>query len=457
MTIAAEKAVAEFDSASAMLRAVSRALRGEDFAHLGQDPARAAAVRASAALPLRLRQRLYALAGGGEGVRPDQLASVDMSAVAHWITGHYPENDYPGAVIGSSSGSIAHVCVAAGVPWLPQTLLVPVHATELDSEDAVGALEFGRRVAPPLLENNDDVILHQMHDGNQDRLMASRIAYFRLKWRRLPRAYEEFLGRALRPGAPVVVVEDGLTWPTTRVDDRHVFQTGAYGGLSAEEFLHGSPAVTEFLRRYGSRRDRFAAPEPDGASPEAEWGFEPELARHIEVWGRRAGHPVVRLSTPGPQDLSAPIADLLRQRQGNRDTGDLLVESFVMLDPVQADRTGLTPFWSVFGSRPCQRALADYVVKRHDSGDPVRDLYVLLFPNGVHSAGAAGPRDWSALAPYVTGKVRFLRGAAKRWPAHFDSLGSYGPALRSLPSKCADLSTIGLAKAAKELSRRPYA
>jgi hypothetical protein len=81
----------------------------------------------------------------------------------------------------------------------------------------------------------------------------------------------------------------------------------------------------------------------------------------------------------------------------------------------------------------------------------VHDLYVLIFPNGVRSAGAAGPADWATLAPYITGKVRFPTGTAKRWPAHFDSLGSYGPALRSLPTKGAEPPPIDLAQTAKEL------
>jgi hypothetical protein len=50
------------------------------------------------------------------------------------------------------------------------------------------------------------------------------------------------------------------------------------------------------------------------------------------------------------------------------------------------------------------------------------------------SAGAVPPADWSALGAHVTGTVRLAPGVSRRWPAHFDSLGSYGRLLRRLPT-----------------------
>ena len=46
--------------------------------------------------------------------------------------------------------------------------------------------------------------------------MVSRMTYFRIKWRELPAAYARFLAAHLAPGAPVVLVEDGSTWPVVR-------------------------------------------------------------------------------------------------------------------------------------------------------------------------------------------------------------------------------------------------
>lgn len=431
----AGRAVAAFDSATAMLRATANALRGKDFPHLGHGRLSATPVRLSAFLPEGPRRGLYAWLGAAEGVPADRLGDIDLEAVASWIVDHYPRRRYPGVAIGSSNGAAVHLYAATGIPWLPQTVLVPVRRGANDPDDAVDALEFGRRVAPPLLERNPGVVLHHMHDGNQDRLMVARMTYFRIKWRTLPAAYEDFLTECLEPDAPVVLLEDTSSWPTTRVAERHVFQTGARGGLEPAEYLHGSARVSAFLRAQGSTAERFVAPAANGLSPEAEWGFEPALGDAVMAWANRAGHRTLRIRIPDPQKLADPVADLMRNRirsAGGR--GDrLLLESFAMLEPTQAFRTGSVPYWTFFGVESAQRALQRHLAKARSDGDPYHDVDVIVFPHGVASAGVAAPDRWADLGHDSTGTLRLLAGTSTRWPAHFDTLARYGPALRRLP------------------------
>jgi hypothetical protein len=66
-----------------------------------------------------------------------------------------------------------------------------------------------------LLKSNPDLALHHMHDPVQDRLMIARMAYFRVKFLRLPRAYRQFLADCLAPGGTVVLVDCACRWPTT--------------------------------------------------------------------------------------------------------------------------------------------------------------------------------------------------------------------------------------------------
>jgi hypothetical protein len=223
---------------------------------------------------------------------------------------------------------MTHLCAAAGTPWLPQTMLVPVRWPGNDPDRPAAALRFGAETAARLLEHNPDVVLHHMHDGNQDRLMIDRMSYFRLKWRRLPHAYERFLTTRLAPGAPVIIVDCGLSWPVTRVGERHVFQTGAYGGLHAQEYLHGSDRVARFLAEQGSPLRGFDAPAATEEAPEAEWGFEPALAASIQQWADRHGHPVHRITLADPHGLSPAVADLHRDWliRAGRPAQRLLVE-----------------------------------------------------------------------------------------------------------------------------------
>ncbi len=113
-----------------------------------------------------------------------------------------------------------------------------------------------------------------MLDPNQDRLMSRRMAYFRMKRRRLGETFERFLEESLEEGATLFIAECGLKWPTTRVGERHVFQFGALGVLRPKSSCAAA-----------SRWSGISS----GEEPEAEWGFEPALGEDVERLARRRG------------------------------------------------------------------------------------------------------------------------------------------------------------------------
>ncbi|HSP79628.1 MAG TPA: hypothetical protein VLQ93_13915, partial [Myxococcaceae bacterium] len=246
--------IANFDSATGFLRALSRFLHGKDFPALGTTfltrPGPRQGALLVSALPRELREQLYAWAGWAEAIPSRQLSKVDSEEMARWMVRHYPLRRYPAAALGSASGALVHLCAALGIPWLPQTILIPVRS-HLSPDEPWDGLRFGEAKAPRLLERNPDLQLHHMYDAAQDRLMLRHMTYFRVKWRRLGRAYTEFLARTVEPGGTLFLVECERRWPTTRVGPRHLFQLGALGGISPEEYQHGSERVEAYLRRYG--------------------------------------------------------------------------------------------------------------------------------------------------------------------------------------------------------------
>jgi hypothetical protein len=424
-----EHTVASFDSASALLRAVAAALRGEPFPHLGQGRARAVAIRAAGRLPWPVLREVYTRSGAAEALDPARLADVDTDAVAGWLAAHHPRRRYPAVLVGSSNGALAHLAAAMQVPWLPTTVLLPVrHAG--DPDRPADALRFGERVAPPLLDRNQDVVLHHMHDQLQDRLMVARMAYFRLQWRRFPAAYRRFAERALPPGAPVVLVEDGSTWPVTRVAARHVFQAGAQGGRDPDWY-----------------RRRPGTPPPDSEAPEAEWGLGPELADDLAAWCRAAGRPLVRLRYDGPQQPAHAVAATLREwSRAER----LVVPSFVLADPWTTLNAGAAPFWTFFPVRPALRALADHLA----AVPAYREVDVLLFNHGVRSEGIAEPAEWLEAARASGARARLLAVHPKRFPHDIASLADYGPALARLPTSPRPWSPLPLDTALAGLAAR---
>jgi hypothetical protein len=413
--VAPADAVASFDSASAFLSSLTRAVRHRDFPYLGQPRLKVPLVYASRALPTPLRRRVYAIASGREGVAPDDLGRIDMEQVAAWAAGQYGDEAVPAVLLGSSNGAMTHLAAAAGIPWLPQTLLIPVRRPGADPNDYRAAADFGVRHAHKLLEPNPGVQLHHMQDANQDALSASQMAYFRVKWHRLPEAYRRFLSERLLPGAPILVVRDGSTWPVTRYGARHVFQVGAKGGMSADEYLD-APGV----------------PVPDDTAAEAEWGFAESLLDSVRAWAEPAGHPVVEIRYDHPQDPAAPVADTVRAwlRGCGHPAQRLLVSSFIVHDPWRTITTASVPFWTFFPVRSAAADLDDYLDRA-----TYDDIDIMLFSHGIHSRGLADAATWQRLAGRARFRGRLLGTDSATFPADFTVFVRYTKALGSLPSE----------------------
>ncbi|MGO1971746.1 MAG: hypothetical protein ACTH2Q_02200 [Propionibacteriaceae bacterium] len=403
--LAPDRAVASFDSATGLLAALGAALRGQPFPRLGQSRVRGGGVRAAGHLPWPVLRRLYARMGAAEGIEPGQLGAVDMAAVARWLTERLPERRYPAALIGSSNGALAHLAAACQVPWLPGTVLVPVRRPG-DPERLDQALEFGAEHAPPFLDRNPDVVLHQMHDQAQDRLMVAEMAYFRVKWRALPEAYTDHLTRTLAPGATVVLVEDESEWPAVTVAERHYFQPGAQGGLMPDDYL---------VRPH--------TPQPDTRVAEAEWGADPHFGAAVQAWCTANGHPCVRLRYAGPQAPAHSVASVFRgwyQERGER-ANRLLVPSFALGDPWRTINTASVPYWTFFAVRPALKALDDHL--QHSA--PYDNVSIMLFQHGADSPGIAGPRDWAEVVRRHGAEVDFPGLRTDRSPHDVGFLGRY--------------------------------
>lgn len=434
MTLKPEKVVASFDSASVLHAGLAAALRGEAFAHLGNSAPTAAAIRVAGRLPWSLLRPIYTRIGAAEGISPGQLGQVDLAGVAEALASGYPDRAYPAVLVGSSNGALTHLAAAMQAPWLPGTVLVPVARTA-DPHRPSDALAFGREHAPALLERNPDIALHHMHDQVQDELMVSRMTYFRLKWRTLPAAYESFLRQRLRPGAPVVLVEDTSTWPVTRVGERHVFQAGAQGGLDPAGY-----------------QARPHTPQADDEAAEAEWCAEPGLGDAVRRWCAANGHPCVQVRYHGPQAPAAAVSQTLRAWYADRgeDSDRLLVPSFILGDPWRTVASATVPYWTFFTVQPALAALDAYLA----DAAPYRTADVLVFEHGVESVGIARPQEWLDMLARHGIDARLLGVDPGRFPHDIGAMGRYGPALeRGLCQARHPWSPLPVAQAVGRLER----
>ncbi|WP_119462039.1 hypothetical protein [Rhodospirillaceae bacterium SYSU D60014] len=425
--------VANFDSATGMLRALGHFLNGQDFPAVGQSQKLKPLAVAVNWLPPRLREQVYTFMGAIEAVSRKDVGRIDAEAVSRWMVSQYPERCYPAVAVGSSSGALVHLCAALGMPWLPQTYLIPVRQPYTDADEPKRALALGRESGRRLLESNPDLQLHHMHDPNQDRLMVRYMTYFRVKRRRLGEAYERFLIDRLEPGGTIILSECRRTWPTTRIGERHVFQFGALGGATEEEFFKGSDRVAHYLAKYGSCRRRWDPPQPNGRTPEAEWGFEPTLRDDVEAFARRHGYRVARIVFEEPEHLSPLVADLYRwwYRMRRIPANRLLAESFIVMEPYWALRTGSVPFWMKFNMMPS----ADWLEQYLTAGEPFDDVNLMLFSNGIEGAGWAPIERWRRLFRHARRKGSFLGIDERKFPRDFATFAQYHPAIRNIPAR----------------------
>lgn len=429
--------IANFDSSAAMLRGLARFLHGQDFPALGMlTPAKARllepVIGGLNALPRAVLDRLYMVGGWSEAIRPHRLRDIRADDISRWVVDHYPRRRYPAAMVGASNGAAMHLCAALGIPWLPQTFLIPVRQTHVEADEPRYAMEAFRDAGRTLLDANPVLQLHHMHDANQDRLMIQGMAYFRVKRRRLGRTYEEFLEHVLPAGATLYVLDCRRTWRTTRVGERHVFQQGAMGGLEEEEYFTGSPRLAEFLRRHGSGRSAWDPPPADGRSPEAEWGFERALLDDIESLARRRRWRVEHVVFEEPEHLSPLVAGLYRSWYTARGTrvARLLGETFIAFDPWWTIRTASVPFWLKF---PVERDAA-WLGQYLETVEPYDEIGLTLFCHGVESAGWVPAEQWRRLLGAHARRWYFLGVNERVYPRDFASFVRLRPALAALPS-----------------------
>jgi hypothetical protein len=442
--------VADFDSSTGLVRGLAAALHQQPHRRLGRSWLAALAVRGSRAVPERPRTAAFRRSGAAEGLSPDDLVDVAPEEFGSWVASMYGPRQCEAVAVGSSNGAVMHLCAAMGIPWLPQTFLVPVRRSA-DPDDCMRDASLAGASTARLLASQPDLQIHQMHDPNQDRLMVAKIAYFRMKLRALTDSYRSYLRRTLAPGGTIIVIDCTTSWPVTRRGDRHVYQHGAVGGLMPSEYDEGSPRVARFLGDQGADVRRWEFPTTDEESPEAEWGYEPAMDADIHAFADAEGYRVTRLRFPTPESPSALVADIYRDWYVGEgaDATRLLAETFICVEPSWALATRSVPLWLTFGTEPSLEKLSDYLRERPEH----RELIVTLFPHGVRSAGYAAAERW-VLAGKRLGVPTSLAGVrTTQWPADFASLVNYQRALDRTATRQPFLPPLRLDRAEAAIRR----
>jgi hypothetical protein len=415
---------AGFDSASAMVMSVSQFLDGSGFPGTGALPSSETLGKIVDMFPASWKQKFYAESGKFDGLDAEKIAQVDLNEMEQWVTDCYPKRKYPAIAIGSSNGALVHLYAALGIPWLPQTFMIPVKKPEhLDKDKPKTVMEWAKKPADSLLFNNPEFRLHHMMDPNHDRLHLNTITYFRVKKLGLGDAYSRFIRDNLAEGGTIIMINCQQQWPIHRLSDKHVFQFGgAGGGLTPDEYYRGNARISHFLNEQGAAVDRWDAPTASTAGPEAEWGYDPQLSDALKDFCRKESYQLHEIRFEKPEDASPPVADFYRHWYRKRDIPDdqLLIECFALHDPYWAIKTGSVPFWLVFNDQPSADFAARYL-QRQD----FNKIYMMLMSHGTKSIGLADIGQWDSLLGRAKQKHAYLGVDREHYPLNFGVYMSY--------------------------------
>lgn len=433
--------IAAYDSATAMLTSLSNCLKGKDFKGTGTIPPSELLASAVDILPAAWKEKLYSASGPLDAVMPQQIKDIDVAAFDQWVTRNYPEKNYPAIAIGASNGAMVHLCAALGIPWLPQTFLIPVQKPRIHKDLPKRSMDWAFPYGEELLKNNPHIQLHHMTDPNQDRLHLDYITYFRVKKTRLDRIYEKFIREKLMPGGKILVIDCQYTWSTVRLSDRQVFQFGGSGGLKPDEYYTAGNRVIDFLRKEKSPYYTWDAPEPDSKSPEAEWGFASGLLKDVKAFASDNHFKVQHITFDDPHDPSPMVADLYREwyRQRGLPANQLLIECFALHEPYWTLKTGTVPYWMVFNTEDSANAVENYL----QSAAPFDNIYMMLLSHGADSLGLVPIHRWKNMLNYAKKNGQFLGMVPGKYPRDFGVYMRYNKAIRKhIPSRYSTLAPM---------------
>jgi hypothetical protein len=349
------------DLGTLLVHATSRAIRGQDCA--GLDSGAMPWARAEGVAARRLSR-----AGSRAALPPERIGEVHPETVAEWITSRYAAPTYPGVVIGSPHGGVAHLAAALRTPWLPVSFRTSVRWPGARPEDAGAGIGYGHPLARALLRGDPSIAVHQLWNAGRDPRFASTVD-FAVVWRTLPVAYRRFLAERLAPDATVILVVDPAADRILADDDRYRCQLDG-GHLVVPNSLVG------------------------------------QLRSLVE----RSGRPM-RIVLSADDALSAGVADVYRRwLRGAGKAGDrLVVECGRLLDPWHVLRAGLVPYW-------CRGAVTESVAAAElwlAGSEPFASVEILPEPPGRRPPDLADPSQWRAVAGFA-GRRGVVDGPCRR-------------------------------------------
>ncbi len=360
------------------------------------------------------------------GHSASDFKNITTRKMAEWVVSGYPEQKYPGVIIGAPGNAVSFLSGLTGFPFLPQPLLFNARR-DMGLDDAQGYLDAGVELAGPLCDKNPDLeaIIH--FDPVHDRFLIRRVVFIRTKFLDLPRAYRNFIQDKLVPNAPVILLDCQYPWPQAKVNDRVRYQLGGLGGFTPQEYIDEIEPLKAYRERWGADKSAtWNIDIPYSDAFESEWGATGDFLDHASDCAKSLGHEVIRFTHEHPADLSKKVFNLyLNSWADSSPPRDVYTGVFTHTDPRFPLVTGALPIWLPFITDENLK-IADEILSgwREISGreKPGRTAWITLHPSFCAPPDIVSLESWRTLYEKYFESVRFPGVTPGRYP--FD-LGSY--------------------------------
>lgn len=286
------------------------------------------------AAPRRFRNLVISAGLRGKGIAEDEFLELPLERLPELVVSEWSGSAFAGAIIGAPLGPVAYLSALAGTPFLTTNFLFSIRDPK-DPDDYAYVERTAQRITEKLrrrrshLFDEYEFIFH--YDPVHDRFLVRWITHLRLRLKRPPKAYIEFLDTRCVAEPFILVINCDYPWTQVQMGDSVYLQVGGLGAISAEEFLFRYPVAGQHIVR-----------------PESEWGTPPEFAEVTRSVTGRGELSEVRVSAPA--DFSTLCFRALRELPGV-DEQAIALDCFTYINPVWLAQKGIAPFWLPFNTR----------------------------------------------------------------------------------------------------------
>lgn len=290
----------------------------------------------------------------------DEAADLDLDRHSREILQVYDpfvrNKKFSAIIFGSPNGAIVNLAVAMGLPYLCSQFRIPTiieqSSPKIPKDDLTPyarAVDYiGKKWTDKYRWGTVSCLVDPIHD----RMDLGNYAHVRQKFTDIPDSFKRFLIDHLEPNGTIIFVNSTYPWLSHRISDKVYLQVGGLGEISANEYIHGSERIDQFLKEeHSEHRGGWSLPDYGTVRmPESEWGTQSELQRRVQEYCTTHGYQFLSLEHNHPADFNLLASHALHLRHtadGGR-CGGYSINIFWGLCPTFILRTRMLGCWFTF-------------------------------------------------------------------------------------------------------------